>query len=263
MSDDGDTVGMYVNKVRDTTRRYVRDLLSENTKLRALVASLESENGQLKDERLRVHERLLAAREELDRIKGEESALQRKLSNIEAEHHRFSSEFEALEQQNSDLSNLYVASYRLHATLDRKEVLAIIQEIVINLIGCEELAVFEVTPDGGALTLAASFGIDASRFQRVTLGAGAIGRAARAGELYLAEHKVKTGAQSFPEESDLTTCIPLKLDGRVTGAIALFRLLPQKARLEALDKELFELLATHAATALYCAGLHATPTRLS
>jgi hypothetical protein len=43
----------------------------------------------------------------------------------------------------------------------------------------------------------------------------------------------------------------------VSGAIALFRLLPQKSGIEAVDRELFELLATHAATALHCARLHA------
>jgi GAF domain-containing protein len=42
----------------------------------------------------------------------------------------------------------------------------------------------------------------------------------------------------------------------VTGAIAIFRLLPQKVGLEEVDRELFELLATHAATALYCTQLH-------
>ena len=44
---------------------------------------------------------------------------------------------------------------------------------------------------------------------------------------------------------------------RVTGAIAIFRLLPQKTGFEEVDRELFELLATHAATALYCTALHA------
>jgi hypothetical protein len=257
MTDSGDSVGSYVNKVRDTTRRYVRDLLDENTKLRSVVATMEVENVQLKEERLRLQERLLAAREELERIKSDGMSLQRKLASIQAEHDRFSQEFESLEQQNSDLSNLYVTSYRLHTTLDRKEVLTIIQEIIINLIGCEELAIFEATPDGTALELAAAFGVDEQRFQRLSLGVGLIGPAAKAGEIYFADHKVKSSTHGFPEESDLTTCIPLKMDGRLTGAIALFRLLPQKPRLEALDKELFELLAAHAATALFSAGLHA------
>ena len=46
MSDDAKDVGMYVHKVRDSTRRYVHDLLGENEKLRVLAASLESENAQ-------------------------------------------------------------------------------------------------------------------------------------------------------------------------------------------------------------------------
>ena len=54
----------------------------------------------------------------------------------------------------------------------------------------------------------------------------------------------------------LVACIPLKLDNDVTGLIAIFSLLPHKPGLEALDHELFDLLATHAATALYCTSLH-------
>ena len=48
-----------------------------------------------------------------------------------------------------------------------------------------------------------------------------------------------------------------KLDGRPVGAIAIFRLLPQKAGFETVDYELFDLLATHGATALHCSGLQA------
>jgi len=39
--------------------------------------------------------------------------------------------------------------------------------------------------------------------------------------------------------------------------VAIFRLLPQKTGLVALDHELFELIATHAARALYCTELQA------
>ena len=54
----------------------------------------------------------------------------------------------------------------------------------------------------------------------------------------------------------MTACLPLTLDGRVTGAIVLFSLLPHKPGLRELDFELFDLLGTHAATALYCTSLH-------
>jgi hypothetical protein len=65
-------------------------------------------------------------------------------------------------------------------------------------------------------------------------------------------------AQDALDESNLVACIPLNLGGEVTGAIAVFSLLSHKAGFEDLDYELFDLLATHAGTALYCTELHAT-----
>jgi len=256
MMKDGEGLGSYVRKVREDTRRYVRDLLSENEKLRVIVASLESEKAQLKEEKLVLQERLLTAREELDRIRSEEVSLQRKLANIETEHRQFFDQYEKVEQQNSNLANLYVASYRLHGTLDRQEVLGIIQEIIINLVGSEEVGIFEVNAKGAGLSLAASVGIDPARYQTVSLGSGPIGRVALSGEGYIAGHTDAPGGSL--EEPNLTACIPMKLNDKITGAIAVFRLLPQKNGLETLDHELFDLLATHAAMALYCTGLHAT-----
>jgi hypothetical protein len=43
----------------------------------------------------------------------------------------------------------------------------------------------------------------------------------------------------------------------VTGLIALFRLLSHKPSFEAVDREIFDLLASQAAIALYCTRLHA------
>ena len=57
-------------------------------------------------------------------------------------------------------------------------------------------------------------------------------------------------------DGDAVACIPLKLDGRITGLIVIHRLLGHKIALDALDHELFSLLGTHAATALYCTALH-------
>jgi GAF domain-containing protein len=47
------------------------------------------------------------------------------------------------------------------------------------------------------------------------------------------------------------------LDGRVIGAIALFRLLSHKSELADIDREIFDLLATQAGSALYCSRLRA------
>lgn len=243
MQKKGENLGKYVLKVQEESRQFAQDLLNENEKLRSVAASLESEN-------LRLQEQVLLLQKELDHNKFERLKLQRQLMDIEAQSKRFSERYTAVEQQSAALANLYVASYRLHGTLNRNEVLCVIEEIIVNMIGSEELGVFEVNSDGTSLSLIASMGLDTNKYKQISLGAGLIGRVAVTGEAYVADGHNNQGA--IPDETNLTACIPLKLDNRVTGAIAVFRLLSQKRGLEDLDHELFDLLATHAATALYC-----------
>ena len=80
----------------------------------------------------------------------------------------FSSRYVDVEQQNTNLANLYVATYQLHGTLDRDRVLGAIKELIINLIGSEELGIWEI--NGDALTLLDSFGIDAQKFVNSPVG---------------------------------------------------------------------------------------------
>jgi len=252
---DGEGQGSYVFKVREDTRRYVQDLLGENEKLRRLVASLESDKSRLLSEKMAIQEKLLSLREELDRIYHEQSDLRRQLAEVEAANQSSSRQYFEVEQQNNNLANLYVASFQLHSTLDRGEVLAAIKEIVINLIGSEELAIYEMDDDGRELKLVGSFGIDPETYATVPVGAGVVGRTAVSGEIYLAAKGVDPSRTA--RETNLTACVPLKLGDQVRGVLAIFRLLPQKGGLEAIDYELFNLLAAHAATALYLTHLHA------
>lgn len=238
----------YVRRVQEGTQRYAHELLDENERLRVLVATLEGDKHRLEDQ-------LLSLREDQERQRREELLLHGRLADAERASRRFSEKFAEIEQQNSNLANLYVASFRLHGTLDRPEVLAAIQEIVANLIGSEEMAVFEMNARESGLDLVAANGVEAALWKTVRLEPGLIGRTARTGELYVAGNG--EAAAGVPAERDLTACIPLKIDGLVTGVLALFRLLPQKTGFAAVDHELFELLATHAATALYASGLAA------
>lgn len=161
----------------------------------------------------------------------------------------FSARYVDVEQQNTNLANLYVATYQLHGTLDRDRVLGAIKEVIINLIGSEELGIWEIT--GDKLTLLDSFGIDAAQWDRVSLDGhgGLIGLVAETGQRYVAGEVDIIGGGS---QESLSACIPLKLDDTVIGVIGIFRLLPQKEGFEPIDLELFELLGSHAATALYC-----------
>jgi len=267
----------YVRKVQEGTQSLAQDLLSEVERLQVLVAALEAEKGSLEDraretpdlarvnealrallasleaEMNRLHEQSVVLRAENERHQKEQARLQAQLEAIRAESQRFSARFLEVEQQNSNLANLYVASYRLHGTLDRKEVVATLQEIIANLVGSEEAALFELDEASQTLRLTASFGLEAEGYREVSLGFGIIGGAVRSGEIWTADRGEPRGTGA---EENLSACIPLTLDGKVTGAIAIFRLLPQKAGIEEVDRELFELLATHAANALYCTRLH-------
>jgi regulator of replication initiation timing len=255
MSGENDREGRsdYVFRVREQTRQHLQNLLSENEKLRRSTAALESERNRLLAEKMTLQEKLLSLREEFDNFQREQADLRRRLAETEAENRQFSLQSLEIEQQNNNLANLYVASYQLHGTLDHGEVVAAIQEIVINLIGCEEFGIYEVDDEGRALRLAGSFGIDPAVYATVPLGSGLIGRAAATGARYLLGNPPGTPA---PREVHLTACIPLKLGEKVLGALAIFRLLAHKRGLEPVDHELIDLLATHAATALYVSRLH-------
>jgi predicted nuclease with TOPRIM domain len=145
--------GSYVHRVREETHRFANDLMAENEKLRARLAASDND-------KTRAQEQLVALQEEIERDRREHVQLQQRLVEIEGENQSFSQRFLEVEQNNSNLANLYVVSYRLHGTLDRSEVLSVIEEIIINLIGSEELAIFEVDQAGSSLDLVASFGMN-------------------------------------------------------------------------------------------------------
>ncbi len=194
------------------------------------------------------------ARDYVQSLLDENHRLQALLSHIQEESKRASEKYIEVEQQNTNLANLYVASYQLHGTLDRQRVLDAVKEIVINLIGSEELAIFELQDD--QLTLADSFGIDAEAWKTVPSGKGVIGLVAQSGARFVAGQSL---LEAEDHEQKLTACIPLKLDDHVVGVIAIFSLLAQKSGLEAVDFELFDLLSAHAATSLYCTRLAGVP----
>ena len=250
MEDEPKDRGEYVRRVRENTRRYVDEILAENEKLMLRVSSLE-------EERSRLERQLIATQTKLDRQALEEENLKRRFDDMESEQRRFFEGYAEIEQQHNNLASLYVATYGLHGSMDRGEVLLAIQEIVTNLIGSEEMAVFELDAGGEELELVRSRGVEPGDFERLPIGSGRIGRVVSSGEMYIVDgQEPGDGQAALPQEATLTACVPFKIDGRVTGALAVFRLLDQKPGLEPLDFELFDLLGSQAAMALYATNLH-------
>ncbi|HEU4888584.1 MAG TPA: GAF domain-containing protein [Thermoanaerobaculia bacterium] len=245
----GKTGGNYVQKVREDTNRAFTELNNQNGRLRVMVAALESDRSRLQVEKLRLQEQLMNVREELAQRTEEHATLMRRLSDVQHENESVAGRFVEIETQNTNLANLYVAGYQLHGSLDRQQVLVSIKEIVINLIGSEDFAIFE--RDGeDRLRMIDWFDEPPTVFHEVVIGEGIIGQVAATGQPFISN-------DDRGRSVGMVACVPLQVDGRVTGAIAIFRLLPQKHDgLELLDEELLGLLASQAGIALYCTGLH-------
>ncbi len=170
--------------------------------------------------------------------------LRQRLAAAEAERRKAQAAMVDLEERLSDAINVCVALERLHGSTDHGEVLRAIQDVVINLVGSEELAVYE--PDAsGALAVVQSFGIAGNQLATVAPGHGAIGRAAAEGRAWVVGDSAPCG------DPDLTACVPLVADDRVVAVLAIWRLLPHKPALRDADRRVLALLGPHAGRALY------------
>ncbi|CAG0958141.1 hypothetical protein MYXO_00602 [Myxococcaceae bacterium] len=229
----------YVRRVRQGTRRFIEERLQEIETLRGAVASLEEEKTRLSLE-------LGAARAALERA----SSLQLHAANIAEENASAFERYLSVEQENDSLANLYVSAYRLHGTLEPAEVVRAIHEIVVNLIGSEEFAILEA--EGDSFRVLSALGVDGNA---IDAAEDRIRSVIESGERFVADD----GDRRLDDEpsSGPRVCIPLLIEGEATGAIAIFGLLEQKPGLERIDFEIFDLLATQAATALHSARLHA------
>jgi hypothetical protein len=155
---------------------------------------------------------------------------------------------EQIERNHFLLMRLNAASARLVQSLEHGEVFEAVGEIIGNLIGSEEVAVFDYCPADQSFSLAWSWGIEASALQPFLCGAGMFGRAVQQGMSQFQERQL--GTARLPFEKNLTACVILKSSREVVGLIAIFGLLPQKNCLEWVDYELLKFLETYAAVAI-------------
>jgi hypothetical protein len=180
---------------------------------------------------------------------GTPHGLQARLDDILSENRRLSEEHITAEERLSALAARFAAVASLHDPIDEAGVILSIQEVVANLVGSEQIVLLDLDADAGQLRPVASSGVDAAPYAGLKTGRGPIGAAAT-GRLYIAP------SDANPDSTGLTAAIPLTLGDEVIGVLAIFRLLPQRAALDAGDRELLELLGTHAARALSFSRLY-------
>ena len=250
--DDLTRKGQDILQIVSKAKEFTEELLKENERLRFKIAALEaSGGGQPGDERVSALQRRVR---DLEEKLAEMEARYRK---VEEENKEFADRYIEIEEQNNNLANLYVASYQLHSTLDFREVVRIVQEIVINLIGAEAFHVLIISEKTGLLEVETSEGQAPAR-TAVPVGDGLIGRSAQSGENFFAESVARSEPSPFEQP---IAVIPLKIKDSTIGVISINKLLVQKTQFTTMDYELFTLLAGHAATAIFSAKLYSTSTR--
>ncbi len=238
---------------------FAKELLEENAQLRERLQNVSQRQtsaarNPVEWEKLR--QELLS---QITALETENQSILERLRAVEAENKQFAGRYIEIEEENNNLATLYVASYQLHSTLDPSEVLKVILEIVINLIGAEIFCVYVVDDKEGALEPVAAEGGPVSAFPRIRMGSGLVGSAVESGDVVTGDPNAI--GTSPAEGEDPVVCIPLRVQEQPVGAIAIHSLLQQKSGFSPLDHELFTLLAGHAATAIFASRLHAQSER--
>ncbi len=234
---------------------FIEDILKENERLRYRAASFKANKSDQKG--LQVE--LEAMRRKLEALETEKKALQALFSKVEEENKDFAQRYVEVEEQNNNLANLYVASYQLHSTLDFQEVVNIVMEIVINLVGAEAFSIMLLDERTNELGVIAHEGLsEDSPYPSIKIGEGIIGGVVKTGEPYYINQAEPGYKVDFYHP---IASIALKIKEHVTGVINVYKLLTQKDAFTAVDYELFSLLAAHAATAIFSSKLYSQSER--
>jgi hypothetical protein len=142
-----------------------------------------------------------------------------------------------------------VAQRRLADTTGHEDALEAIRDIVTNLLGCEEIALFSVEKGQAVLSLYWSFGIDAARHRILVAGTSPRLQRVIEGEPYL------EGACASERDGDLVNAfnalVPIRLESRTVAVLGIRSLLPQKTRFDESDVQLLRFLSGEAGKALF------------
>ena len=182
--------------------------------------------------------------------------LQERLADLESDRTSLSQSLAEHEQQASRLMNLYVATYQLHASLDPQEVQNTVSEIAVNLLGAERFALLFWAGDGGTCEVTLSQGLQDDPSGLFASGAYQGGDTAL--DATLADGVLRIGPL---EGSHALAVVPLSVQGATVGALVILKLFDHKPQLVAADRDLLDLLAAHAASALFAARVYSATDR--
>jgi len=244
--------------VKSFTRgsRLTDEFIQDYERLLDKLAALEAENANLRAQ-VAADRAVRELVQKIERLEAEKSDLLSRTNRAEAISNQFTTRVQEVESEFSNLANLYVASNQLHSSLSPRGVTRRIKEVLAQLVGAERYSMYLANQDGTELVPIASEGVPGGELTPVPIAGSPLGDVFTKGEAAVNE-------EGNPSEGTLdrpAAVIPLVVDERIAGVIAIFSTLKQKTRFDAVDFELFRLLGQQAASALVSASLFAQAER--
>jgi len=255
-SPDSDAPGTDLKTERDEfLKKFSRgtqlteDFVKEHERLQSRLQDLESENASLRAQ-VEADQAVRDLLNKIDLLEHEKSELVSQYRQAEAITTEFTARVQEVESEFANLANLFVATNQLHSSLSPRGVTRRIKEVLAQLVGAERYAMYLVNPEGEQLIPIASEGVPGHQLVPVRIAGTRIGDVLRKGSASVADSDPSQGTLQDPP-----AVIPLSVDDRVVGTIAIFSTLAQKNKFDQVDFELFKLLGQHAAQALVAASL--------
>lgn len=179
--------------------------------------------------------------------------LRQRVLDLEEENQTFARRVIHTEEVNNNLTNLYIASSRLHSVLNRGLVLEIIREVIINFVGAEKFAILLFHKETGELHFEIGEGFAPGEFPPLRQGSGLLWDVVASEAPYFQGGPVAAGSD---DPFRPIAAVPLKIHDTTMGVLAIYRLFIQKEAFQPVDFQLFSMMAEHAVTALFSSTVY-------
>ena len=229
------------------TEEFVREVELLQDRLRRL----EAENAGLRA-KVEADDAIRDLLAKIERLESEKGELLSRFHRVEEVNSEFTARVQEVESEFANLANLFVASNQLHSSLSPRGVTRRIKEVLAQLVGAERYCMYLANSDNTELVPIAYEGVAGSSLTPVKIADSELGEALLKGAASVSEDDPTQGSITRP-----AAIIPLTVDEKTVGVIAIFSTLAQKKRFDTVDFELFKLLGQHAAAALVSASLFA------
>lgn len=185
---------------------------------------------------------------------GKVELLTHELDEARRDQEEISAQLVEAENLAGKLMSLYVATYQLHVSLDPVEVQNAIAEIARDLLGASSFALLIKDDVEGGCEVALAQGVDPGhRFAgpRYDGGDPMVDATLRDGVLRL----------EAPGAGAVLAAVPLRVEDAIVGALVILDVLAHKTTPLSEDRDILDLLAAHAASALFAARVYSKTDR--